>query len=407
MSFSLYARNPVLPWLLLVPILLTSQIVTGRIPLADFTTFLVVLLASTQAVKGRKPLHQILITLFGLLFLTGVATLIIDQPPLSGGLRRIAHLFLFLSLAGFIASGRIRSTNIVRAIFVGLFIGVMTGMAVFSLGVSNYEGRLTGTFGDPNVASMIAAGLGMIGYAIVKSPSRKRLILIMLVTIVIFSLSRTGALALGMGLIWIFGAHKLPRVVMISALIATVYVAISLPPSIQNVGIYSIHNSADSLRSLIDQASAQAFWQNWLSGSGPGTAFIYISNGERFYFHNSYLAMATEFGIIFAIAFISLALLTVYQLIRTYPRSPGIEAGIIAFLIMGLTLGEVFLSLSFALALGVAWNYILSNQKVGPSASRRSMVSPLGDNTLEAAAKRRLHLPRPGISGFSSDAQNS
>jgi hypothetical protein len=348
--------------LLLVPILLTGLTLPGKMPAEDIFCGLALLLASVQVVKYRVRLPTLLWVALGFIIAGALLALVLDHPPTFGGLKRMFHLGLFCLLIAAIASARIRSVNLARAISIGLSIGLVTGLVGLVAGSSSYAGRLTGTFGDPNVASLVAVGAGMIGYHYAERPRARLYILVVVIAIVGESLSRTGGLALALALLWVFWAYKVPRSISIPMIVGAVIGALSLPSDIQTVGPFAGHAASNQLRALIDQASAQDMVHHLWTGTGPGTAYIQISNGTQFFFHNSYEAMVAEFGLLVVVPFGVLLVATAYMLFRTRPRAPAIEAGLLATLVMALTLGEVLLAFTAAIVLGAAWNHILSNR---------------------------------------------
>jgi hypothetical protein len=197
-----------------------------------------------------------------------------------------------------------------------------------------------------------------------------------MLAIVGLSLSRTGLLAFGLALLWYLWVHKLPRSVGVTLIVGAVVGVLLLPSTIQSLGPFALHSSSDQLRALIDHASAQDVASHFVTGTGPGTAYIQIVNGAQFFFHNSYYAMLAEFGLLVSIPFLLLIVTTTFGLFRTRPRAPAIEAALLASLIMALTLGEVLLTFTMAIILGAAWHHISSHSspmRVGARGSR-SMV---------------------------------
>ncbi|MBK8731416.1 MAG: hypothetical protein IPL93_00655, partial [Actinomycetales bacterium] len=74
------------------------------------------------------------------------------------GRRRIAHLALMSILVISLGTGRIHPRSAVAGLSTGVLLA--TVLAFFKIGGDAYPGRLSGYFGDPNVAGLILAVLG-------------------------------------------------------------------------------------------------------------------------------------------------------------------------------------------------------------------------------------------------------
>jgi len=364
------ARRPILPWLALVPIILTGVIVHPiNVPLGEIGCAVALVMCMVHPPETPTRVPPSIITILVLLLVWAVLLSAIDGPPIQGALRRVFHLLLFVLVIQVIASGRIHGPDLARAIQVGLVIGFLSGIygLLVNWSISGYVNRLTGLFEDPNVASLVTVGLGMVALHFL-SDKRHRLFIILLMTaIVSFTLSRTGLLALALALLWLLVLHKLPRSIGILVVVGAVALALLLPPSIQSIGPYHAHASSDQLRAIIDQAAFSDLRHNFISGTGPGTAFITISNGERFFFHNSFYALGAEFGIVGAILYGLLIMSTIVSLLRTRPRSIELEAALLSVLVASLTIGEVLFTLVTAIIIGVTWRHVLLHPQADPS----------------------------------------
>jgi O-Antigen ligase len=364
---AVWAAAPLLPWLLVVPIVLPGLNVTFlHIPLADLSCAGLLFVAYMSGRRTALSIPGYLTVALCSVVAVALFTFVVDTPPLAGAEKRILHLILFTLLIATVAKGRISPHNLRRGILVGLALGLLSGLAGLA-GVSSldyYAGRLTGWFGDPNVACFITITLGMVAYHHARDRRNGNLTLLLIVVIVALTLSRTGILALGLVFLWIFVIRHVPNYLAI-VIVAVVTVAIlSLPETIQTLGPYQAHAASDTFRSLVDQLSLQSLKANYVLGAGPGTAFLILPNGNPFFFHNSYYAGLSEFGLLGGAAYLALLIPTAFKLLQIRPRSYALESALLSVVIFALTIGEILFTLTAAIALGSAWYYILSSRTV-------------------------------------------
>ncbi len=367
LALAALARRAILPWAAFVLVAMAGVTLPGlRIPLGDAGAALALVLCIGQRPPEPTRLPQAMKVLLGLLVLGTAAAAAVDAPPASGAAKRVVHIALFALLVAALASGRIRQFNLVRGIVIGLSLGLLSGLAGLA-GVSSlnhYAHRLTGFFGDPNVASLVTVCLGMVVLHYMKGRQHRQLVMGLMIVIVALTLSRTGALALVLALLWLLLVHRLPRSVGVGLIVVAIITALLLPANLQTFGPFQIHVSSDHLRALIDQASFTDLRQHFLTGTGPGTAYITIVNGEQFFFHNSFYAIVAELGLFGAVPYLFLAVFTATKLFATRPRSPELEAAFLGIMVMALTLGEVLLTLTAAVVIGAAWRHILLSARL-------------------------------------------
>ena len=359
------SRTPVLPWLALVPIVLASVAIPGvKVPLFDIGA--AVAFALCLGFEDDEPtrLPSWLLIVLGGIVMVATASIITVNAPISGAVSRVLHLSLFGMLIWAIAAGKIKRENITKAIVVGLAISSALGVVNLALaGGQNYANRLTGFFGDPNVAALITVALGMIALSDISVRRHRQILVLLMVVTVALTYSRTGLLVLLLALGWTFVLHKAPASVSILAVLLAVVISFTLPSQIQTIGPYSSHAASDQFRAVIDQASFADMRQHFVLGSGAGTAVVRISNGTTFFFHNSFEALVTEFGIPGTLLYLVLAAPTIISLFATRRRSPEIEAAFLALLVMSLTVGEVLFSFTAAVVIGSAWRYVLLDRR--------------------------------------------
>lgn len=359
------SRNPVLPWLALVPIVLASLAIPGvKVPLFDIGVAVAFAFCLGHEDEEPTRLPTYLVIVLGSLVAVAVVSIITVNSPISGALSRVLHLSLFGMLLWALAAGKITKHNLTTAIVVGLCLSSVLGAANLALGGGhNYSNRLTGLFGDPNVAALITVALGMVALSNIENRRHRQLFVILMMITVILTFSRTGLLALALALAWVLFLHRAPASVAILAVLLAVVLSFALPSQIQTIGPFSSHAASDQFRAVIDHASYLDMRTHILLGSGAGTAVVTISNGTTFFFHNSFEALVTEFGIPGTLLYLVLAVSTISALFGTRRREPAIEAAFLALLVMSLTVGEVLFAFSAAVVMGVAWRHILLERR--------------------------------------------
>jgi hypothetical protein len=361
LAVAAWARSRVLAMLALVPIVTPGITIQAlRLPVADVACAVVLVLALFhRRESGEKlPIEPLVLTA-AVLGAVAVSALL-DHPPAAAAMRRVAHIALFSLLVLAIGGGRVRPGDMARAVRLGMAVGLLSGMAGLA-GVEifdKYPHRLSGLFGDPNVAAFSAIALGLVALHFLDTSSSRAALLGMMATIVVLSQSRTGIAALFLAFAWLFFLHRMPRTLSAAVVIGAVVLALSAPASIRTFGPFQDRTQSDQLRSAITAQETQAVRQHYPTGEGPGTATVEISNGEQFYFHNSYFAMLSEFGLLVLIPYFLLLVPTALLLFGSRPRAPALEAALLGVLVAALSLGEVFFALQTALVIGAAWRHI-------------------------------------------------
>lgn len=288
----------------------------------------------------------------------GLAT-IITMLVLSGLLndvdfvRRMGHLFIYAGLALALASGRISLPS--AALGLGLGLLTISGLAMAGIGGRTYGDRLTGFFRDPNVAASLLTALGALAVGHTRSRAWRLIFLLTLPVALVLTYSRTGLLALGMMVLWALFGRRLGIKGGVALVAGLVWITANLPDSLRLVGPFQDREGSDALRnrifaqerSLLDSAS-------WY-GNGPGTSVVSFGR-DRFFFHNSYLSTLNEGGWVLLLIILGLMAYCFVQLAGAARagdrRAIGSQAALIALLAMSVTLGEVFLELPTAIALG-------------------------------------------------------
>lgn len=274
-------------------------------------------------------------------------------------LRRLGHVSIFVALAFAVASRAFANRDVATGLLSGLCLSGLVGLYERLTGVypfdDFYSGRLTGLFGDPNVAGFFTLVLGCVALEHMNRRSQTATLIasVPLLVIVWLSFSRTTWLATAAVVIWLLVGYRLPRIIGAVAIVAGIALAFSVPADVRESGPFQGRSGSDMLRHLITKSEQQTTRAHWVIGQGPGTARA-IAFGRQFFYHDSYLALLTEGGVpavaVYGVGFLG-ALLSISAARR---RSGLLEAGFIATAVIAVNLGEVLLELPVAVLIGAA-----------------------------------------------------
>ena len=340
------------------------------LPLSELVVGFAVLVALLRRPgRATRPPAWLSIGLWSVFALLGLSTILNGLETFEAA-KRMAHVLLYVLLALTLARGSIPRRAAASGLGLGLVLSAGVGMmaALTDLVPIHYAGhltglswRLTGLFGDPNVAGYLLVALGSIAVAGRRPGWPRTTLALFLAGAVVLTLSRTSLLALGFGAIWILIGRRL-RPALGLGLIAVLGVAVAfLPTAIQSVGPFQNRVGSDELRARIVASELQAISDERLLGHGAGTATVVIDNGLVFFFHDSYLALVAEGGFA-TLLVLSIVLLSVFWRLVSLPprwRDPWLEVSLIAVAVCAINLGEVLLELTAAVAIGLAVGHVL------------------------------------------------
>ena len=304
------------------------------------------------------------------LLVAGVPTWLLVTSLLQGqvDIRRVGSVGVWALVALVLSSGRIPLYMAARGLALGITVAGLHGLV--TLGSSDYEGRLTGWFGDPNTAGTIL--LTTLCLCVPYLPSRRvtAAVLAVGVTAMVTTLSRTTLVAAVIAVVWMLLGGKINRLLGVTGVAAAVGAILALPESFTTSGPFGDRAGSDALRERISAQEQQAVLDHPWVGHGAGTAKVDL-DGMTFFFHDSYLAIRAEAGWIgfallvglFAAVFVALVALPNAR------RSVWIEGAIVAVALCATNLGEVFLTGPAAVVLGFA-GYHLAVQRAALARER-------------------------------------
>ncbi|GAA2198589.1 hypothetical protein [Sinomonas flava] len=283
----------------------------------------------------------------GLLFYLAVESIVNEAD----WVRRATRLGLMVTLTMVIATGRVNLRNGL----VGVLAGGAVNVVLFYLGVApnTYGGVLMGYLGDKNVAGMFYCLTPLLLLPFVERAGlRKTLVVYGFVTVFLTG-SRTSLTAFAIAVGWLTMTKRMPRVFQLPVLALAMLLVNYLEENFSQSWIFKDRAGSDELRERIGEAAAAKAATSPPYGLGLGEAMTTI-NGHPWFFHDSYLGLYVEGGWVALFGVVGLfVVLGLGPLSRhAYRRIPALEGAMVALLICGLKLGEVFLSLSGFLLLG-------------------------------------------------------
>lgn len=321
-----------------------------------------------------------------------VATLSVFQEPTelaADWQGRVIRLTVTFAFAMVIASGRID----LRSGLWGFVLALVVNVPLFLAGLlpAPYGEYLTGMIGDKNVAGLIYAVAGVLVLYLVRNPWFKYGLFSFLAYSVWLTGSRTSIAALGAAIVWSLAAPHLKALGRVLLAIAIYWLVELLQEDYSQIGAFSDREGSDLLRERIDAASEIKVQDAGFFGSGLGEAYITFTDEPYrvWFFHNSYWTLLVEGGWIWAAVIVGL---TVAVMVRpwkselTHGQIIGQALGLV-LLLCALRLGEVFLTLSWAIAIGFALQ-VHSSPKVrsAPGADVTDRQKGLSDGYSQATA---------------------
>jgi O-antigen ligase len=343
---------------------MTSLMIPGvKLPLNEVMLTSALLLAVSQNPGNlrRLPIFAKVTAaaLLGMMIISAAIASGFDLPTT----KRLGHMALFCGLYLAIAAGLFPLRSIQKGLLVGVSLASVTGIIYLVAGIApnGYDGRLTGLFfADPNPAALMILALGMVSIEIVPAGGRRISVIALLFVPFLLTQSRGALIGLGFCVAWWFLGRRLRPGAGLSLLGITVVIVSVLKETVQNIGVFSSRSGSDVLRGQILSKSFESARTNFWFGDGPGFNVLSVFSQYDYFFHNSYLAVISEGGIVSAIAIITLLIMTLIRMIAlpSTLRNPWFEMAIISILVIAFHLGEVLLDLPAAIVVGFCLYWI-------------------------------------------------
>jgi O-antigen ligase len=343
---------------------MTSLMIPGvKLPLNEVMLTSALLLAISQNPGNlrRLPIFAKVTAglLLGMMIISAALANGFDLPTT----KRLGHMALFCGLYLAIAAGLFPLRSIQKGLLVGISVASAFGVIYLIAGIApkGYSGRLTGLFfGDPNPAALMILALGMLSIEIIPSGGRRISVIALLCVPFLLTQSRGALIGLGFCVAWWFLGRRLKPGAGLALLGVTVGIVSVLKETVQNIGVFSSRSGSDILRGAILSRSFESARKNFWFGDGPGFNVLSVFSQYDYFFHNSYLAVISEGGVVSAIAVVTLLIMTLIRMIALPAtlRNPWFEMALISILVIAFHLGEVLLDLPAAIVVGFCLYWI-------------------------------------------------
>lgn len=283
-----------------------------------------------------------------------VETLVNDGSPW----KRAINIGVLMVMAAFLASGRIDVASAIKGILVAL--AVNAALFYLQLAPNDYQGRLTGFLGDKNAGALVYACGALLGTLVVHRRRTRALILLAGAVAVVLTDSRTTMAAYAIAVAWYLLAARLQRGFQIIVGIAFTGAFLWANDNLAEIGEYKVERAgSDYFRARIGLAAAGKVAHAPWYGSGLGQATVNL-DGSTWFFHDSYLGLRVEGGVIFLVAMLAMyALAGLGFAARTTTidvtghTARAIAAATLVVLFCATRLGEVFMAPIGFVVLGV------------------------------------------------------
>lgn len=334
------------------------------IPVSELAALGLVMISLLRRPSYRLPATQWLLPIFGLLLIFLVISSIANDVDWFRRAFRIASL---VALLWVITSGRVN----LKSGLSGAAVALVVNAILFYAGVApdNYGGVLTGFLGDKNVAGLYYTILPLLFAASSSSRGLRLLIMTGGLLAAFLTESRTSLGAYAAAIAWVLVSSKLPRLgraVLGGMLIVGLQY---IEANLARTWIFTDREGSDALRERIGHAAVEKTESAAWHGLGLGQANVDL-DGRLWFFHDSYLGLQAEGGLLFLTVIVGAYLLNGLRPLSRRVRNPEavyVEAATIALLVCAWKLGEVFLSIPGFVLLGYA-----VKMNVGSSLSKQA-----------------------------------
>ncbi|WP_370894794.1 O-antigen ligase family protein [Janibacter sp. GXQ6167] len=345
------------------------------LPLNESAAVLVVLIALTRRPDRDLKIPAWFLGLVSLLVLTLLYSSYINGLA---PVRRLGHVGIVVLLSVIIASGRVHARSAGFGLLGGL--GIAGGWGLLTFGQSAYVGRLTGLFGDPNVAGMLLVVYGAVSLAFIRTWAIRIPVILVLSFLVMQTYSRTSWLSAAILVLWLVVGRRLSPTFGAILLGGLIWATESVPQEWKQTGQFAQRAGSDELRARIEAQEMVDVAQAPVFGNGAGSAMVDI-NGDLFFYHSSYLAIRAEGGYVAMVVLITLVV-GVFLAAHRLPfdkRAPWLEGGVIAAMVCAMNIGEALLAFPLWIALGLTMRHVLTvKASASPPSEESSSITAIG-----------------------------
>ena len=379
----LFPRQALLVALAAVPL---ADVELGGMPVGEILVagaalgLVVRFLAGDSSLEHKHPPAWLVVG-FGLMLYLLFASSVYNGALEGDAFRRFGHLAVGGVLAWLLAARVVEPGQAAKALLVGLLASGLFGLAGATVGVrliamDDYGSRLTGWFGDPNVAGFYLVTLGVAALAFLSSMRARVSIGAVLLVLVYATLSRTSLLAVVVVVAWVVASHRGYNWLPIVVLLACGLLALNVAGNLKESGPFRDRGESDWFRQDVNRKTEDRAKASPLLGEGAAPERIAVQGG-RIFPHDSYLAAVVEGGIFWLLAWLALLGGTLWKLMRAKRRNLLLEGALVAVFVIALNLGEVFFELPTMILVGLALAYLGTETSREPQLSR-SVTQPPG-----------------------------
>ncbi|MDY6054825.1 hypothetical protein [Micrococcus sp.] len=316
----------------------------GHVPTNELAVLVLVALAVLRRPLRDTSRLQVTGLLAGLvlLYLAGLS-LALGLPD-EQWIRRIVRMLALTFLVGAFAGRRLD----LRSTLLGLLAAMAVNVPLFYAGLvpAPYQGFLTGFLGDKNVAGMYYAVIPVLAMSLTRRPGVRLALLVGAAGAVFLTGSRTALAGLLCAAVWMLLTPRMGPVLRLLLAVGLAGLVRFASENLARVGIYADREGTDWFRALIRSAAEAKTAATPWTGRGLGEAFVELDTG-RWLYHDSYLALYTEGGVI-----LTAGLLLAYAVYglrlasgrRRTPARVAVEAAALVMLVVASQLGEVFIT---------------------------------------------------------------
>ena len=180
-------------------------------PVPAGEVMMLIAVASAWLTRGRDHLviprwfRNASIALVGVYLFSSVVNVLFDYSMM----KRMVHIGVFVLVALCLGREMLPTRVAVKGLTVGLVGAALSGLLLISR--SAYKGRLTGVFGDPNVAGFLLVVLGPVVLSRIEKRVPRLCLAAFFVVAITLTLSRTALLAVIVFAVWVAVGSRLKR----------------------------------------------------------------------------------------------------------------------------------------------------------------------------------------------------
>lgn len=352
-------------------------ITTGffAMPVGTVVVMVLVLYNLTKPAKVEHPNNGLFFTVLLLAISWALfETLAFNSFPVEYAVRRAVRMAVVVLLALQIAQKKID----IRSLLFGVAFGLLVNFIGFYAGVApdNYAGTLTGWLNDKNQAGLYYAMFGFLFVAMVQKTKHRVVAIAITSGMLWLTGSRTSLAAYAFAILWLYFSHRL-NLFGKAVLAYLFYLGVNyLEDNFARAGAFADRLGSDLLRQRIDEEMYRMIDVVPWYGGGLGTAQVPLKD-RYFYFHNSYMTLVQEAGWAYMVVVVGLMVVATFfwKQARTQ-RIVIAEAAMVIILIASQRLGEVILTVPWAIVVGLALLYLNLDDKLDASDSGHAEITP-------------------------------